>query len=418
MVNMELNGKIQLLIDKGVNIPVPFSVEIGDEVDPDRISSKGVVIHSGARLRGEKTFIAEGAVLGSEGPVTIENCWIGPDVQLKGGYFSKAVFLEKASAGSGAHVREGTILEEEANIAHTVGLKQTILFPFVTLGSLINFCDCLMAGGTSRKNHSEVGSSYIHFNYTPNQDKATASLLGDVPGGVMLNNKPVFLGGQGGLVGPCRLNYGTVVAAGTIQRQDELKEDRLLFGGGMKRGSIKAPSGVYNGVKRIVHQNINYIGNLIALLNWYRFIRSRFISDRFPDALYSGLLETINSAIDERSKRFLVLADKFSYSLAEMAKTGQESGSLVEQKQMFIANHALLDEKISMLRNMDADLCLAQREAFIDIFTAETAGNGQSNYIDSIQGLHADGMVKGTLWLQSIVDHVNLEILQLLPLLK
>ena len=30
-----------------------------------------------------------------------------------------------------------------------------------------------MAGGTSRKDHSEVGSSYIHFNFTPDGDKTT-----------------------------------------------------------------------------------------------------------------------------------------------------------------------------------------------------------------------------------------------------
>jgi bifunctional UDP-N-acetylglucosamine pyrophosphorylase/glucosamine-1-phosphate N-acetyltransferase len=105
-------------------------------------------------------------------------------------------------------VRAGTIFEEQASIAHTVGLKQTILFPFVTLGSLINFCDCFMAGGTSRENHSEVGSSYIHFNYTPNQDKATASLIGDVPHGVMLNQNPIFLGGQGGWWGLAALPTG------------------------------------------------------------------------------------------------------------------------------------------------------------------------------------------------------------------
>jgi UDP-N-acetylglucosamine/UDP-N-acetylgalactosamine diphosphorylase len=86
--------------------------------------------------------------------------------------------------------------------AHAVGLKQTILFPFVTLGSLINFCDCLMGGGTSRRNHSEVGSSFIHFNYTPRQDKATASLLGDVPRGVMLDQPPIFLGGREESSGP------------------------------------------------------------------------------------------------------------------------------------------------------------------------------------------------------------------------
>ena len=84
--------------------------------------------------------------------------------------------------GSGAHVRAGTLLEEEFDGAHAVGLKQTLFLPFVTAGSLINFCDALMAGGTSRKNHSEIGSSYIHFNYTPHRDKATPSLVGDVPG--------------------------------------------------------------------------------------------------------------------------------------------------------------------------------------------------------------------------------------------
>jgi len=108
---------------------------------------------------------------------------IGPGVELKGGYCRSSLFLDGAAVGSGAQVREGCILEEGARGGHCVGLKQTILFPFVTLGSLVNFCDCLMAGGTGKKDHSEVGSSYIHFNYTPEQDKANPSLIGDVPQG-------------------------------------------------------------------------------------------------------------------------------------------------------------------------------------------------------------------------------------------
>ena len=86
-----------------------------------------------------------------------------------------------------------------------------------------------MSGGTSRQDHSEVGSSYIHFNYTPNQDKATPSLIGDVPSVVMLNQRPIFLGGQGGLVGPCRMAFGTVIAAGSICRKDVLEPDRLVI---------------------------------------------------------------------------------------------------------------------------------------------------------------------------------------------
>jgi len=165
--------KIQGLIKKGVNILDPASLDIGEDVNLDRISGERVTIYPGCRIYGNDTLIMEGATLGFEGPATIVNCQIGPEVELKGGFFSRSVFLEKASLGSGAQIREGCILEEEAGGAHCVGLKQTILLPFVTMGSLINFCDCLMSGGTSRKNHSEVGSSYIHFNYTPNQDKAT-----------------------------------------------------------------------------------------------------------------------------------------------------------------------------------------------------------------------------------------------------
>ena len=157
------HDKIVQLIDKGVDIPNPLTLDIGEEVNVNQISGDRVRIYPGCRIYGEKIVIAAGAQIGYEGPVTIDNCQLGPEVELKGGFFKKSIFLEKANMGLGAHVREGCILEEEANGAHCVGLKQTILFPFVTLGSLINFCDCLMAGGTSRKSHSEVGSSYILF---------------------------------------------------------------------------------------------------------------------------------------------------------------------------------------------------------------------------------------------------------------
>ena len=120
-------------------------------------------------------------------------------------------------------MREGTLLEERASTAHCVGLKQTILLSFATLGSLINFCDVLMAGGTSRRDHSEVGSGFIHFNFTPwgqAGDKATASLVGDVVGGVFLDRRRIFLGGAGGMIGPRSVGYGSIAGAGQVLRRD------------------------------------------------------------------------------------------------------------------------------------------------------------------------------------------------------
>src|SRR6185436_10422934 len=120
--------------------------------------------------------------------------------------------------------------EEEASTAHAVGLKQTILLSFVTLGSLINFCDLLMAGGTSREDHSEVGSGFIHFNFTPwgrSGDKATPSLIGDVTAGVFLRQPRIFLGGLSGIVGPQKVGFGSCTVAGQVLRR-EVPPNRLV----------------------------------------------------------------------------------------------------------------------------------------------------------------------------------------------
>lgn len=396
--------KITKLIQQGVTIPNPGSVTIGDEVELGRIVGKGVILYPGTRIFGERSFLGPGAQIGAEGPTTIENCYIGPDVALKGGYFSGAVFLRKAGCGLGSHVRQGTILEEEASIAHTVGIKQTILFPFVTLGSLINFCDCLMAGGTSRKNHSEVGSSYIHFNFTPNQDKATPSLLGDVPKGVMLNQSPIFLGGQGGLVGPCRIAYGTVLAAGTICRSDQLVEDHLIFGDKAHSGKIPYVHGIYHGLKRILMNNFIYIGNLYALRQWYVQVRKKFIGDEMPPALFEGLYGTLSYDIEQRIRQLKRLSQN-------LALTNAADGLRFEFPSQWEKIETILAE---LLLNEGSH---EHRANFMKILEKQIAMNGK-HYLQVVQSFNSEVADLVTQWLESIVSHVVAEVTDCLPSMK
>jgi bifunctional UDP-N-acetylglucosamine pyrophosphorylase/glucosamine-1-phosphate N-acetyltransferase len=406
--------KIEELLKKGVKIPNPHSIEIGDDVNPDRISGDGVVIYSGCKIYGNSTLILKGTKLGYEGPVTIENCQVGPEVDLKGGFFRGAVFLKKVSMGFGSHVREGTILEEEASVAHCVGLKQTILFPFVTLGSLINFCDCFMSGGTSRKDHGEVGSSYIHFNYTTNQDKATPSLIGNVPQGVMLNQKPIFLGGQGGLVGPCRLSFGTVIAAGTICRKDELRPDLLIFEQKSKNAEIPYIPGMYRTIKRTVLNNILYIANLIALMQWYTHARSMFIGNDFPPTLFEGLKEKLNTAIDERIKRLGEFCDKMPYSIDKYQEIVKEKAPslLLYQKKELYEKWSELKKTFNDLRNIDAKTDL--RDTFLEKISIGIKNSGK-DYIPVIKGLEVEDTQIGTLWLQGIIDRITTKALEIIP---
>lgn len=390
--NPASHEKIRLLVEKGVDIPNPATVDIGEEVGPERISGKGTKLYPGCRIYGAKTVISAGCRLGYEGPVTIDNCALGPKVELKGGFFSNAVFLEKANMGSGAQVREGTILEEEANGAHCVGLKQTILLPFVTLGSLINFCEVLMAGGTSRKNHSEVGSSYIHFNYTPGQDKATPSLLGDVPRGVMLNQPPIFLGGQGGMVGPLRLGFGNVVAAGSVLRQDYPKDNQLITGGFPAQIQKDFIPAAYPNLVRILRNNIIYIANLSALEAWYVQVRKAFFEvQEFGSLVYAAALEQLAHAKKERLKRLQAVVAPVS--------SEKIRGRAEERKASAAAVRCLID---LMAEGFQSSATEKTRDAFLAAFQS-AVGSDKSGYIDSIQNLKPDVSSKGTYWLSGIV---------------
>lgn len=375
---------VEALVAKGVSIPNPWAIDIAEDVDPDRISADGVVLHQGIRLRGARTTISAGCELGAEGPVTVDDCQLGPNVALKGGYFTRAVFLAGASMTLGAHVREGTILEESASAAHTVGLKQTILFPFATLGSLINFCDAMLTGGTSGSDHSEVGSSYIHFNFTPDGDKSTPSLFGDVPRGVLLDRPPVFLGGQGGAVGPVRTGFGVVVGAGSVLREDVAEDDLLVLPESV--GGIRRPN-KRHGYKRlapILEKNLAYIGSLVALDAWYAQARAPFFAHQeFGELVLDGARGALAAGLKERTKRLGAL-------IGRVEPTDDARRELVDAKDAVLAACATLDAPAPA--------------AVLDELRARAASG--IGYVEAIQGLDDRVRAEVTGWLGGIVDEV------------
>ena len=403
---MKFPEPVARLLKRGVRIPNPFSVDVGGEVDPERISTNGVVLYTGTKISGAKTLISSGVKLGGEAPVTVADCLLGRGVELKGGFFSSSVFLDRANMGSGAQVREGCLIEEEANGSHTVGLKQAILFPFVTLGSLINFCDAFLAGGTSRKDHSEVGSSYIHFNYTPNQDKATASLLGDVPRGVMLREPPIFLGGQGGLVGPARIGFGTVIAAGEVWRTDCPEGGKLLRGEGKEASAKVFHPGLYGDISRLVTNNILYLANLLVLKQWYLHVRCSFPGDpELGGALHQGALETIDAAAAERLARFKALAEKMEKSLeqGERFLPGETRGEILRRQREFRERWPELEACLTDRHEESAGL--EERDGFLAALPSVREAHG-NDYIRAIRSLDLGLSSLGTLWLQRAVDAV------------
>ena len=388
---------VSILNKKGVTLIAPETIYISEDVNTGNITA-GAVIHPGCRLSGSELSIANECVIGAEGPATVKNCQLGTGVHLGSGYFESSTFLNGFKAGSGAHVRPGCLFEEESSIAHSVGTKQTLFLPWVTAGSLINFCDCLMAGGTSRSNHSEIGSSYIHFNFTPHQDKATPSLIGDIPRGVLLNQLAIFLGGQGGMVGPSSIPFGTMIPAGQIWRGEHTKPGQIV----MKKSvnyCMAMPFDVdrYKAIIRIVRSNLRYIGNLIALDQWYRVVRSRYMLQiSCHERCWNGARQRLQEMFAERVKQLDGLAKNIEKSLARP----EDNPFKDEHKEFLKCWESGSDKLRSYIQSADSLPVPDNVELIFKELPAQ-------EYIPEIRNLSADNAEEITIWLYTYVEDVE-----------
>jgi len=319
-----INNKIQKLVDKGVIVIDPRQTFVAPEVNLDRIF-KGSTLFPGTRLTGDRTLVGSFAKIGTEGPAVLHDSIIGSGAEVASGFLSEATLLSGARAGANSHFRAGTLLEEEASTAHCVGLKQSILMYSVTLGSLINFCDVLISGGRSRSDHTEVGSGFIHFNFTPwgeSGDKATPSLIGNVTKGVFMDQERIFLGGLSGIVGPCSVGFGAMTVAGQVIRESVMESTmHSEVGREIDRSFSHSKARFSNKrLEQIREMNIEFISQLYALKGWYsqiRLKRSYFQEDSELSLVLSGAIETIQICIHERVKRYNSFAAEWSLPLID-----------------------------------------------------------------------------------------------------
>jgi UDP-N-acetylglucosamine/UDP-N-acetylgalactosamine diphosphorylase len=390
----------EVLISRGVEIPHPGSVFIADDVDPERIEA-GAVIHPGCRLEGARSLVLSGARLGTEGPVLVRDCGVGRGAVLASGAFVGAVLLDAVCFGHQAHVRAGTLFEEGACAANFTDTKQAILLPFAVLGSNVNFCDALLAGGRDARDHSEVGSGFIHFNFTPHGprgDKATASLFGDVVGGAWLRRRRVFLGGAGGVVGPIRVEYGSVLGAGHVYRLD--KGPDLLAVGERSVPHERAfdPVRIPRGVDR-VRRNLAFMAEVAALHRLYHVARPRVAAgDPLLRALYELGAGLVAGILTERVRQLERLVDGFPASAAALSEGSERdraeaAGQRDLAQRLPFAREALGDPSRAALRE-DA--------AARDRVLAALGGGG--DWIAAVRGLSEQDAAAGTTWLASIRD--------------
>lgn len=374
---MHLDNRVQLLLSQGVSMTAPSQVFVGDDVRLERVRP-GAILYPGARIEGTSTWISPGAAVGTEGSALARNCVLGKGAKLASGSFEDCVLLEGASLGPSGHGRAGTLLEEGASTAHAVGTKQTVLLAYATLGSNINCCDALLAGGSGPADHSEIGSGFIHFNFTPfgpTGDKATPSLFGDVPRGVLMRSPRIFLGGAGGVVGPVSIGFGTVLAAGSVWRRGR-GDGILALAERLPERDLGFAPDRQGRVGEKLLANLSCIGNLHALKAYYSAVRVPLAhGDVDREAVLDAALKLLDASVLERLKQL----ERWMAGLQSSSEGARLVAEWPQMKQALL--HPVLPPPPASLR---------------------VTGPGEA--IPFARALTAEAAAEATIWLQGIVD--------------
>jgi UDP-N-acetylglucosamine/UDP-N-acetylgalactosamine diphosphorylase len=406
-------------------MPRPDLVVIAPEVPPEAIAP-GVVLHPFTQLRGARTRLGAGAVIGEGGPAVLEDCAVGagaqigtmgpvtlknvvcgPGTVLGSGAAEDAVFLGKEvsdpaiSCGLAFRVRKGSLYEEDANSAQHTDTKMTILFPWVTLGSNVNWCDVLMAGGTGPAfdQFSEVGSGAVHFNFTPRGDKATATLLGNVPEGVFLRAPRLFIGGNGSLIGPAQVAFGAVTAAGG-RFSGELGPGLLETEAAQARPATFTQE-IYGSVKRVYESQVRFIGQLAALDAWYGEARALIArGDPEREALYAAGREMVRLNLAERIAQLAAFAARMERSAAAIERASRADPRIAQQR-------ALLERWPAIERRLrDQGSARPPLAEALGRGLAEACAREGRVYTRVIISLEEPAVRAGVAWLEGIVGQV------------
>lgn len=391
--------RIAQLSDRGVDVWGAHKVYIGEDVDLNNIEP-GVVLYD-ATITGKSTRIGAGSRIGISGPARIDECQIGRNVEVGAGTYEQTTLLDGVKVRGFAELRPGTLFEEEAEAAHSTAFKNTILTAGVVAGSLINFCDAFLTGGTSRSDHSEIGSGAIHFNFDPRGDK-WGSLFGDVRG-VLLRSAPVFVGGQCGLVAPLHIDFGAVTAAGSIVRRD-IGPDCVKFETAMTGMVGGFDREVYPSLRRKFRSTANLIGTLWALDVWYEKVRLLYADDRLKP-LYEAARVQATSHVDERVTRLGKIISKLPRSLQK--SEGNESEESVRRDVR--SEHRLLIE------NRDAILNALRRsprpeEPPVAFISEYEAARTNLSHIQAVQSVSIEAAKAAENWLAGIAETYRTEL--------
>lgn len=199
-----LQDQIKALMQSGVSIQDVNSLYL----DPNVEILPGACIGPNVQIKGRTKIAANVSI---EGSAHLLDCDIHEGAQLKFAVKAEqAVIGKNTSVGPFAHLRPGTVLQEEVKIGNFVETKKAHL----AKGAKANHLSYL--GDVSVGENSNIGAGTITCNYD-GHNKFETNI-----------GKNVFIGSDSCLVAPVKIGDGAYVGAGSVITKD-VESDSLAL---------------------------------------------------------------------------------------------------------------------------------------------------------------------------------------------
>lgn len=209
-------------------------------------------------------------------------------------------------------------------------------------------------------------------------------------------------------MGPLRLGYGNVVAAGTILRQDFHEENKLIVGKSHSGTVVDFHPRAYAGLSRVLENNFLYLANLRALEEWYASVRRDFFrGQELGELIYSGLSDNLASARKERIKRLNAMADKIRGPIDKNSSGARSNPG----RQEFLEH---VERACELFNETTGGGASEHRDRFLSLLYGHRKDRDGS-YVEVIKSLPAAASKEGTLWLDTIVLGLCRRIAALFP---
>ena len=216
-----------------------------------------------------------------------------------------------------------------------------------------------------------------------------------------MNKESIFIGGNYSLLGPLKSEFGVMTAADSRIKGTLLRG--LNYGKSFSKGLVNYDPKIFVGALGIVSKQLNVLGELASLYNWYKQIRITCIAKtKDINFVYSAGLKIVELNFDERLFQLSKYINNLQNSIDLNSKLNKLPKKEILEQRELIKKWSLIEKRLEKISKFEKSAPNSLKESILKIQSERNL-----NYTSLIRELSDKVKKSGRIWLSRISKKVR-----------